>query len=84
MCIRDSYQMSGIVASGLTPLIAAWLVSKGGGSLWLVAGYNVAVAAISLLSARMLPETRGRDLDAPTAAPRATPAVEALEPASTG
>ena len=52
--------------------------------LWLVAGYNVAVAAISLLSARLLPETRGRDLDAPTAAPRTTPAVEALQPASTG
>jgi metabolite-proton symporter len=78
------YQMSGIVASGLTPLIAAWLVSKGGGSLWLVAGYNVVVAAISLLSARLLPETRGRDLDTPTAARRTTPPVEALQPASTG
>ena len=44
------YQVSGIVASGLTPLIAAWLVSRGGGSLWLVAGYNVVVAAISLTS----------------------------------
>ena len=78
------YQISGIVASGLTPLIAAWLVSKSGGSLWLVAGYNVAVAAISLLSARLLPETRGRDLDTPTATPRATPAVESLQPVSTG
>jgi len=78
------YQMSGIVASGLTPLIAAWLVSKGGGSLWLVAGYNVVVAAISLLSARLLPETRGRDLDTPTAARSSTPPVEALQPASTG
>ncbi len=57
------YQVSGVVASGLTPLIAAWLVSRGGGSLWWVAAYNVAVAAISLTSARLLPETRGRDLD---------------------
>jgi MHS family shikimate/dehydroshikimate transporter-like MFS transporter len=51
------------VASGLTPLIAAWLVALGGGSLWWVAGYNVLVAAISLTSARFLPEPRGRDLD---------------------
>ena len=35
------YQVSGIVASGLTPLIAAWLVTSGDGTLWLVAGYNV-------------------------------------------
>ena len=57
------YQVSGIVASGLTPLIAAWLVTLGDGTLWWVAAYNVAVAAISLVSARLLPETRGRDLD---------------------
>ena len=57
------YQISGIVASGFTPLIAAWLVSRGGGSLWLVATYGVVVAAISLVSAHLLPETAGRDLD---------------------
>ena len=56
------YQVSGIVASGFTPLIAAWLVAKGDGTLWLVAGYNVAVAALSLVCAALLPETRGRDL----------------------
>ena len=44
------YQVSGIVASGLTPLIAAWLVSRGGGSLWLVSTYAVLVAALSLVS----------------------------------
>lgn len=59
------YQVSGIVASGFTPLIAAWLVSRGDGSLWLVASYAVAVAAISLVSSHLLPETRGRDLDEP-------------------
>lgn len=57
------YQVSGIVASGLTPLIAAWLVTRGDGTLWWVATYNVAVAALSLTCARFLPETRGRDLD---------------------
>ena len=59
------YQISGIVASGLTPLIAAWLVSRGDGSLWLVSSYAVVVAVISLISARLLPETAGRDLDEP-------------------
>jgi MHS family shikimate/dehydroshikimate transporter-like MFS transporter len=61
--LSSLYQISGVVASGMTPLIAAWLVSKGGGTLWLVSAYAVAVAAISLLCARLLPETRGRDLD---------------------
>jgi hypothetical protein len=48
---------------GLTPLIAAWLVQLGDGTLWLVASYNVVVALISLLSCGPLPETRGRDLE---------------------
>ncbi|MCW2773763.1 MAG: major facilitator superfamily 1, partial [Nocardioides sp.] len=63
--LSSLYQISGIVASGFTPLIAAWLVTRGDGSLWLVASYNVVVAAISLTCARFLPETRGRDLDQP-------------------
>jgi MFS family permease len=57
------YQFSGILASGMTPLIAAWLVSLGGGTLWWLAAYNVVVAAISLACAHYLPEPRGRDLD---------------------
>lgn len=59
------YQLSGVVASGLTPLVAAWLVQLGDGSLWLVASYNVAVALLSLGCMALLPETRGRDLTAP-------------------
>ena len=44
-----------------------------------MAGYNVAVAAVSLLSARALPETLGRDLDqVEDAAPAAEEAVPAL------
>jgi MFS family permease len=57
------YQMSGILASGFTPLIAAWLVVRGDGELWWVASYNAVVAVISLLSAHYLPEPVGRDLD---------------------
>jgi len=56
------YQVSGILASGLTPLIAAWLVARAGGGLWMVAVYTVVVAVISLVCAWRLPETRGRDL----------------------
>lgn len=63
--LSSLYQVSGIVASGFTPLIAAWLVARGDGSLWLVAGYGVVVAAISIVCAQLLPETRGRDLDEP-------------------
>ena len=65
------YQVSGILASGLTPLIAAWLVTRGDGTLWWVAGYNVLVAAISLTCAHFLPETRGRELDRQDVAPGA-------------
>ena len=75
------YQVSGIVASGLTPLIATWLVARGDGSLWLVAGYNVLVAAISIACARYLPETQGRDLDVPIAQ---EPSRRVLEPVSAG
>lgn len=56
------YQMSGVVASGLTPLVAAWLVQRAGGGLELVAAYAVGVAVLSLVCMRLLPETRGRDL----------------------
>ncbi len=67
------YQVSGIVASGLTPLIAAWLVTRGDGTLWWVATYNVVVAAISLVCMRLLPETVGQDLDTTGAwSPRST------------
>jgi hypothetical protein len=52
-----------VVASGLTPLIAAWLVSRNDGHLWWTAGHSVAVAVISLVSMHLLPETRGNDLD---------------------
>jgi MFS transporter, MHS family, shikimate and dehydroshikimate transport protein len=70
--LSSLYQLSGIVASGLTPLIAAWLVQLGDGTLWWVAGYSTVVATISLVSAALLPETHGRDLDkiTPSAEPK--------------
>jgi MHS family shikimate/dehydroshikimate transporter-like MFS transporter len=79
--LSSLYQISGILASGFTPLIAAWLVTRGDGSLWLVSSYAVVVAVISLVSARLLPETAGRDLDQ---AWKETPADEARRPQPVG
>jgi MHS family shikimate/dehydroshikimate transporter-like MFS transporter len=45
------YQFSGIFASGLTPIIATWLLAKGGGTPWLICFYVVFAAMVSMLSA---------------------------------
>lgn len=44
------YQLSGIVASGLTPLILAYLLRTAGGSVSLVVAYVVIVSVISAVS----------------------------------
>ncbi len=44
------YQFSGIFASGLTPLIATYLLEKNGGQPWLVCGYVVIVSIISIVA----------------------------------
>ncbi|SDL22721.1 Predicted arabinose efflux permease, MFS family [Nocardioides sp. YR527] len=74
------YQISGVVASGLTPLIAAALVALSDDrSLWWVAGYNVVVAVISLTCMWLLPETRGERLrDTAVDEARAAPAREVV------
>jgi MFS transporter, MHS family, shikimate and dehydroshikimate transport protein len=59
-----------VVATGFTPSIAAWLVSRGHGSPWPVASYAALVAAIGLVCVALLPETRGRDLNADLARAR--------------
>ena len=42
------YQLSGVYASGLTPLILTALIAATGGSPWLACGYLVVTAAISV------------------------------------
>ncbi len=42
------YQFSGIFASGLTPIIATWLLAKGGGQPWLICAYVVFAALVSM------------------------------------
>lgn len=45
------YQFSGIVASGITPIIATYLLARGDGLPWLVCAYVVFAALVSLLCA---------------------------------
>ncbi len=56
------YQFSGIFASGLTPLIATWLLAVGGGDPWLFGGYMVATAILSLVCVYALHETYQVDI----------------------
>jgi metabolite-proton symporter len=44
------YQLSGIVASGLTPLILAYLLNAAGGGISMITAYVVAVGVISAVS----------------------------------
>lgn len=54
------YQLSGIYASGLTPLIVAALVGAGHGRPWYACGYLVAIAAVSVGATALLePEFPG-------------------------
>ncbi|SHK04125.1 MFS transporter [Aureimonas altamirensis] len=45
------YQFSGIFASGITPIIATYLLAEGGGEPWYVCAYVVFAALISMISA---------------------------------
>lgn len=45
------YQFSGIFASGITPLIATYLFEVGGKTPWLICGYVVFAALVSMISA---------------------------------
>ncbi|MGG2339510.1 hypothetical protein ACE4ZU_26800, partial [Salmonella enterica] len=45
------YQFSGIFASGLTPIIATYLIEANGKQPWYVIGYLVFAALVSMVSA---------------------------------
>lgn len=59
------YAVGAVLGGGLTPLIATWLLARGGGEPWLVAAYLVVLSAITVVAAWLAPETRTRDLAAP-------------------
>ena len=51
------YQFSGIFASGLTPIIATWLLVQNGNQPWLICAYVVFAALVSMVCAMAI----GRD-----------------------
>jgi MHS family shikimate/dehydroshikimate transporter-like MFS transporter len=82
--VGSVYQFSGIIASGLTPLIGTVLIAANGGKPWLFVCYMVVVAAVSLACAAFLPETYKRDIMPTGTAPDAsTPDAVAADAAGT-
>lgn len=73
--VGSVYQFSGIFASGLTPLIGAVLINMNDGKPWYFVIYVVCAAVVSLVCAKLLPETYLRDI-MPTGAP---PEARALD-----
>lgn len=48
------YQLSGVYASGLTPLILTALIGAAGGSPWLACSYLVATALVAVVATLLL------------------------------
>jgi MHS family shikimate/dehydroshikimate transporter-like MFS transporter len=55
--ISTVYQLSGIISSAITPLVATALLAAGGGTPWLVATYMLAVGLISAVSVYFMRRT---------------------------
>lgn len=55
------YQFSGIFASGITPIIATYLLKEGGGEPWLIAYYVMFAAVVSALSAAWIGARKRRE-----------------------
>ena len=56
------YQLSGVYASGLTPLILTALIGVAGGTPWLACGYLVATAVIAVIATLLLKPTPLKDI----------------------
>ncbi|HZP77211.1 MAG TPA: MFS transporter [Pseudolabrys sp.] len=56
------YQLSAAIGGGLTPIIATLLVQAAGGAYWPAPAYLAGLAAVSLLTVALTPETRERSL----------------------
>jgi MHS family shikimate/dehydroshikimate transporter-like MFS transporter len=52
------YQFSGIFASGITPMIATYLIANGNNSPWLLAAYVVFAALVSMFCAMAIKDGR--------------------------
>lgn len=62
------YQFSGIFASGITPIIATYLVEQNKGQPWYVCGYVVFAALVSMVSAIAIGRRRLPGADDPAVA----------------
>lgn len=58
---RAPCQFSGIFASGLTPIIAAYLIQQNDGQPWLVCAYVVFATLVSMLYAMAIGRSRMPD-----------------------
>jgi len=58
------YQFSGIFASGITPIIATYLLKVGDGEPWLICAYVMFAAVVSALSARWIGKNNARQENA--------------------
>ncbi|SAK81945.1 major facilitator transporter [Caballeronia hypogeia] len=56
------YQFSGIFASGISPIVATWLLQRNGGDPWMIAGYCLAAGIISAMSAAWVGLRQRREL----------------------
>jgi len=83
------YQLSAAIGGGLTPIIATLLVKAAGGAYWPAPAYLAGLAAISLFTVALTPETRERSLITSDEAPLPGTAVSRMPtgktaPLSTG
>ncbi len=60
--VSVGYQGAAIFAGGLAPFVATLLLHWSGGASWVLAAYLIFMAAISLVSICLIPETSGVDL----------------------
>lgn len=60
------YQFSGIFASGLTPLIATYLLKTGGGQPWHIVGYILFAGLVSALAALSIGKVKRTELQCRT------------------
>ncbi|MFY7066952.1 MFS transporter [Nocardiopsis changdeensis] len=79
--IALSREIPAAVAGGTAPMVATWLVSVGGGTPWLVAGYLVVLSLIGVIGIRYLPETLVRATTVDGAAPEVPASAGAGGPA---
>jgi MFS family permease len=60
--IAVSKEFTSVVAGGIAPFVAAWLLELSGGQYWPLSVYIALLASISFISTFYAPETKGSDI----------------------